>query len=674
MKYGTFDDQHGEYVIERPDTPRPWSNYIGSADFGGVVTNNAAGYTFYKSAAQGRLTRYQFNSSAAELCGRYVYLRDEDDGEYWSASWLSVAKPLEAYRSECRHAPGRTTICSEYKGIRTTLTFFVPLGATYEVWQLSVENLRESEARLKIFPFVEPQCNWSAEDDNFNLQYNQYIATTTSPVPGIINIASNRNMPEDPENFTNKDQQRHTFFGVVGAEVSGFDGDLEVFQGRHGSIARPEAVCKGGCSNSEASGDMPCGAFELSATLAAGESTQCACVFGVGRAEEAGETARAAVSSSEQRTELLDRIREYWQQRVSVLKVHTPDPLFDSMVNLWAPFNSLMTFYWSRTASLVYAGERDGLGYRDTVQDIVAAASLVTDEAKERLELMITGQYANGGCKPVVQPFHHRPGHEEEPEAYRSDDALWLFNAIPTYVNETGDVDFYHKVLPYADTGEGTVLEHLRKAIEFSLERSGTHGLPCGLHADWNDCIRLGEKGESVFVAFQLRLGMKENGGIFNHTQGWGVLALCQLGMGDRAYEYMMNVLPAAFNDKADLREVEPYAVCQSTHSSFSPRYGAGRLSWLSGSATWNYAAMTTGILGIRPTEEGLEINPCIPSAWKGFTATRQFRGAEIQIEVQNPNGHQSGVKRMMVDGKELEGCVLPAPASGATVSVVVEL
>jgi len=344
------------------------------------------------------------------------------------------------------------------------------------------------------------------------------------------------------------------------------------------------------------------------------------------------------------------------------------------MVNLWAPFNSLMTFYWSRTASLVYAGERDGLGYRDTVQDIVAAASLVTDEAKERLELLITGQYANGGCKPVVQPFHHRPGHEEEPEAYRSDDALWLFNAIPTYVNETGDVDFYHKVLPYADTGEGTVLEHLRKAIEFSLNRSGTHGLPCGLHADWNDCIRLGEKGESVFVAFQLRLGMKENGGIFNHTQGWGVLALCQLGMGDRAYEYMMNVLPAAFNDKADLREVEPYAVCQSTHSSFSPRYGAGRLSWLSGSATWNYAAMTTGILGIRPTEEGLEINPCIPSAWKGFTATRQFRGAEIQIEVRNPNGHQSGVKRMMVDGKELEGCVLPAPASGATMSVVVEL
>jgi len=146
MKYGFFDDSQSEYVIERPDTPRPWSNYIGSADFGGVVTNNAAGYSFYKSAAQGRLTRYQFNSSPAELCGRYVYLRDEEDGEYWSASWLPVAKPLDQYTSECRHAPGRTTLRSEYKGIRTELSFYVPLGECFEVWELTVENLRESDA------------------------------------------------------------------------------------------------------------------------------------------------------------------------------------------------------------------------------------------------------------------------------------------------------------------------------------------------------------------------------------------------------------------------------------------------------------------------------------------------------------------------------------------------
>ena len=111
---------------------------------------------------------------------------------------------------------------------------------------------------------------------------------------------------------------------------------------------------------------------------------------------------------------------------------------------------------------------------------------------------------------PIVKPFDHHPGQEEGPsdEEYRSDDCLWFFNAIPAYVAETGDVDFYQKVLPYADQGEATVLEHLRRALEFNLERTGANGLPCGLSADWNDCLRLGYYGESVFVAFQVHLGL----------------------------------------------------------------------------------------------------------------------------------------------------------------------
>jgi cellobiose phosphorylase len=109
-----------------------------------------------------------------------------------------------------------------------------------------------------------------------------------------------------------------------------------------------------------------------------------------------------------------------------------------------------------------------------------------------------------------VKPFSHRPGHEQAPppEHFRSDDALWLFNAVPTYVAETGEVDFYKKTLPYADHGQATVLGHLRRALEFNLERSGKNGLPCGLAADWNDCCNLGYTGESVMVAFQVRYGL----------------------------------------------------------------------------------------------------------------------------------------------------------------------
>ncbi len=491
MQYGTFDDDAREYVINRPDTPRPWSNYIGSSEFGGVVTNNAAGYTFYRSAAQGRLTRSKFNAVPADLNGRFVYLRDQEDGDFWSNSWMPVRKPLESFESECRHGTGYSILKSTYREVESEVTYFAPPGKLYECWKIRITNHSRRERNLRVFPFVEPQCNWSADDDMRNLQYNQYIAKTEL-VDGIIDIGSNVNMPEDPANFTNKDQKRHTFFGLAGAEASGFDGDLTSFLGAYGSYARPAAVEAGACGGKTASSDMPAAAFQIDLRLQPGDSETFAVVFGVGSADEAGRDAVAAMEATEDVDAGIEKVKAYWHSRLQTLFARTPDSAFDAMINTWAPFNNLMTFYWSRAASLVYAGERDGLGFRDTLQDFVGSASLITEETRDRLELMLTGQYAHGGCKPVVQPFNHHPGKEREPDHLRADDGMWFFNAVPAFVKESGDIDFYRKTLPFADSGEATVIGHVRRAIEFSIERSGAHGLPCGLHADWNDCIRLG--------------------------------------------------------------------------------------------------------------------------------------------------------------------------------------
>jgi cellobiose phosphorylase len=726
----------------------------------------------------------------ADLNGRFVYLHDCADGDVWTNSWMPIGKPLDQFQSECRHGTGYTTIRSTYRGIESTVTYFAPPGKLFETWKITVRNSGTTARHLKVFPFAEPQCNWSAEDDMKNLQYNQYIVLTALK-DGIIDIGSNVNMPEDPANFTNKDQARHTFFGLAGAEAASFDSDLAAFLGPYGSYAKPAAVHNGRCGGSTASSDMPAAAFEIDLPLSPGESRTFAAVFGVGKAETEGLAAVAAMDSEAKVDAALQAVKDYWHCRLGSLYAQTPDPLFDAMLNTWAPFNNLMTFYWSRTASLVYAGERDGLGFRDTLQDLVGSASLVTDETRARLELMLTGQYAHGGCKPVVQPFKHHPGHEAQPDHLRADDGTWFFNAVPAYVKETGDTDFYTKILPFADKGESTVLGHLRRAIEFNLERSGAHGLPCGLHADWNDCIRLGEKGETVFVAMQLRYalaeyiaictrlgekseadwadgqlqtldanleahawdgewylrayrydglkfgsrecdegkifmnpqtwavlsaaatgeraalimdsmhshlntdygimlctppyvttdpqvclgrlmnpGNKENGGIFNHTQGWAVMAAAKLGMGNRAYEYMRNVMPARFNDIADVREVEPYAVCQSTHSTFSPRHGAGRCSWLSGSAVWNYVAMSQSILGIQPDYDGLVIAPCIPDTWTRYQVRRQFRGSLYDITVLNPCGRQSGTVQLVIDGQAIPGNRIPIAPAGSTVHV----
>jgi cellobiose phosphorylase len=727
--------------------------------------------------------------------GRYIYLHDHDSGDFWSASWQPVGKPLDAYKSECRHGSAYTIISSEYAGIRAETTYFVPLGRNFECWRVRLSNVGGKPRRLSAFTYVEYAGNWSAYNDLINLQYSQHIVKMAVE-DGIIDHGTNVNIPNMPDNFQEPDQGRHSFLALVGTEVSGYDSDRTSFLGAYGSYAKPVVVERGQCTNSLAAGDNGCGVLQTRIQLAPGETKEFLVLMGAGTAKE-GRRAADEFANPEKVGQELARLKDYWHARIDGLEVETPDAEFNSMLNMWSPFNCLMTYAWSRAASLIYAGERDGLGYRDTVQDMLGVMHAIPAEAVKRLELMITGQVSTGGAMPVVKQFAHRPGSEKAPreEEYRSDDCLWLFNAIPAYVKETGDLSFYRKVLPYADKGEDSVLGHMKRAIEFNLKRSGAHGLPCGLSADWNDCIRLGEKGESVFVAFQLRTalavylevcqllalkeeeswarrnldlldqhlrdhawdgewylrayradgfkfgsresaegkiflspqswavlsghaddnraaramkavrerlateyglmicdppyvetdynvmraalfnpGMKENGSIFTHIQGWAVIAETMLGHGDLAWKYFRATLPSAWNTRAEVREIEPYVYCQFTHSKSSPRFGASRVPWLSGSAAWSFFTATQYILGLQPDYGGLRIDPCIPAAWKGFTVTRVFRGKKVRVEVQNQAGVQKGVKRLVLNGEKLEGNFIPAGKLAGENRVVVEM
>jgi cellobiose phosphorylase len=168
--------------------------------------------------------------------------------------------------------------------------------------------------------------------------------------------------------------------------------------------------------------------------------------------------------------------------------------------------------------------------------------------------------------------------------------------------------------------------------------------------------------------------GSKENGSIFNHTQGWAVMAETMLGHGDRAFKYFRSYMPASFNDKAEIRGSEPYVYSQYTHSIFSPRFGASRIPWLSGAASWAYYAATQYILGIRPDYKGLIIDPCIPTDWRGFTATRRFRNKMLNIKVINLNGVQKGVKKITLNGQLIEGNLIPVSKMQKENEVVVEM
>jgi N,N'-diacetylchitobiose phosphorylase len=329
----------------------------------------------------------------------------------------------------------------------------------------------------------------------------------------MLAFASHPHQPFDPADL----RSAHRYWmNIAGAKVVGFETLRERFIGNYGSYERPEAVVRGSVTNFETAGENIVGTLQVDIELGPGESRELIVMLGLGTPESHGVAAVEQFASPERCQAELERVKKSWHSMLESEWVKTPDAEFDSMVNVWNAYNSLITYAWSRAASTIYNGERDGLGYRDTVQDFLGVTPLLKQEMRPRLELMLTGQASTGGAMPLVRPFDHHPGKEPPPrlEEYRSDDALWLFHAVPAYVAETGEVDFYHKQLPYADTGSASVLGHLRRALEFNLERTGMNGLPCGLSADWNDCCKLGYTGESVMVAFQVCYGLDVYRGI----------------------------------------------------------------------------------------------------------------------------------------------------------------
>jgi len=784
MKYGDFDAANREYVITRPDTPQAWSNYLGSRKYGGIITAGAGGYSFTRSPADGRILRHRYNSVPTDLPGRQFYLRDMEGGDYWSAAWQATGKPLGEYSTEVRFGPGYAVIASEYSSIRTESTYFIPLDSEFEYWRLRVTNTGTRPRTLRVFAFCEFTTEWNLVNDLLNLQYTQYIGRAEYR-DGFIAASSCAHLPEDPGNFANRDQGRHWWMTQCGRPVTGHDCDRDAFVGAYGGFHAPAAVVGGACTGSDGFSDNTCGALQSDLPLAPGESAEVLILLGIGRAETEGRRVAGEFGNAEACEREFGRLKAHWHGLLDTVRVSTPDAAFDHMVNTWGAYNALMTFEWSRSCSLVYTGDqRDGYGFRDTVQDCLGVTAMLPGEVRERLLLMLSAQDSTGGAQPEVRPWSHRPGKMKPTPAshYRSDDCLWFFNAIPAYVAETGDTGFYDAVVPYADAGEETVLGHLRRALEFNLERTGANGLPCGLLADWNDCLKLGYRGESLFVAFQLRLGLatyatvaaemglageaewaaerlvelddalaktawdgewfrwaiaedgtifgtknypegqvylntqawaiisgaatpeqeslalgtvrerlasewgvamcappfektpvavmravlfnpgnKENGGIFSHTQSWAVIAEAMAGDTEVAWRYYRAFLPSAQNDRAEIREIEPYVHCQSTHSQFSAKTGRSRVPWLSGTASWAHFTATNYLLGIRPENAGLRIDPRIPASWPGFSVTRKFRGLTIHIEVRNPDGICFGVPALELDGVRIEGNLVPA-------------
>ena len=517
MQYGYFDNHAREYVIVRPDTPAPWANYLGSPEYGALISGNAGGYSFVRSGAKGRILRYVFDGS--DKPGRYIYLRDRENGDYWSASWMPVKKPLDKCRYDCRHGLGYSLFDSWYEGIFARAAYYVPEGSMHEVWMLKVKNESERRRTLTITGYAELTSNSSYEQDLINLQYSRFISSTVFHENRIMQRIHGNLMGTADRAGSDGNDLEERFFGMAGAKVSSYCGDKAAFLGNCHDYGDPAGVTGGMLDGTMNYNEYACGALSAEITLEPGQSACLAFLLGMKSDAEAAAIIRRYENTEEVCEGELNALRELWEERLAGLQVHTPDEDFNTMVNTWNAYNCYMTFIWSRAASFVYCGLRNGYGYRDTVQDIQGIIHLQPEMAVEKIRFMLSAQVHHGGGLPLVK-FTHNPGHEDTPEddsyvretghpAYRADDALWLFPTVYKYMAQSGNNAFLDEMIPYADRGSASVYDHLKKAIEFSLNHLGPHGMPAGLYADWNDCLRLGEQGESVFVAFQFYLAMK---------------------------------------------------------------------------------------------------------------------------------------------------------------------
>jgi len=797
MNFGYFDDQHREYVITDPRTPVKWINYIGTLAFGGFVDHTGGALLCARDPALNRITKYISQMPDGEFKGETMYLRVRAKGgqRVYSPFFVPTLLPLDHF--ECSVGLGYSRWRSELDGLCCEITVFVPHDTPVEIRDVCITNLGEVAVQVDALPVVEythPDALKQLTNADWVPQTMQSRAETLDGCTVLCQYP-----------FMLRGTQINYF--TVNLKASSFETDRRAFLGAngYGSWQRPLALEQEELGNHQAlRGDNIAALLLRLGTLLPGESVRFTTLLGQAASlEDAGTTIRR-FRDPEAVDAAFSGLARFWDRHLSTLQARTPDAYFDRMINVHNPRQCWITTQWSRYLSLYQLGYgARGIGFRDSSQDVMAVLASAPETARALLCKLLSVQRQNGSAMHQFNPLSMVASEGDSLERddrphYYSDDHLWAVLAVTAYLKETGDMVFLDVVLPYYPNDSkgrvedaGTVLEHLRRALDFTRQDLGVHGLPLLGFADWNDTINLPTGAESLFTAnlyacalqemaalcdalgdsemarayrqefvrlrerveeiawdgkwyvsyldaddspigsqhnhagkihlngqtwpvisglaapergevamdsarewlntrYGLKLsapgydgfdpsvggittyppGAKENGGIFLHTNPWAVIAETKLGRGDRAYEYYHQINPAARNDLIEVYECEPYVYPQNILGDEHPQFGLARNSWLSGTASWAYQAGTQYILGLRPEYGGLRLDPCIPPQWNGFEVTRQFRGSRYHIRVHNPRHASKGIRRLLVDGLEIQGALIPLPAQAGDVQV----
>jgi cellobiose phosphorylase len=503
MKYGYFDDARREYVITQPDTPLPWINYLGSEAYFGIISNTGGGYSFYRDARLRRLTRYRYNNIPYDNGGRYLYLRDNKTGQFWSPTWQPTQTALDEY--ECRHGQGYTQISSLYEGIRATVRYFVPFGENIEIWRVEVKNERDTPADLSLFSFIEFNL-WDANDDMTNFQRNLNIGQVEVEDDVIYHKTEYR------------ERRDHFAYFACSAPVAGFDTSRDAFLGSYRGLERPQVVEGGQATNSMAHGWAPIGSHQVEIKLEAGATQTLAFVLGYHENPRDAKFDPPDSQTINKKTvkPIIAKYRDIdnvdaafealtatWDELLSVYQVETADEHTNRMVNIWNAYQCMVTFNMSRSASYFESGVGRGMGFRDSNQDLLGFVHMVPERARERILDIAATQLEDGGAFHQYQPLTKR-GNDAVGSNF-NDDPLWLVLGVGAYIKETGDWAILDEQVPF-ENKEGTeapLYEHLKRSMQYTLDRLGSHDLPLIGRADWNDCLNLNTFSDEPGESFQ---------------------------------------------------------------------------------------------------------------------------------------------------------------------------
>ena len=779
MKYGYFDDEKREYVINDPKTPLPWINYLGTNGFFSLISNTAGGYCFYKDAKLRRILRYRYNSIPVDNGGRYFYIND--NGDTWTPSFMPMKKKLDRY--ECRHGIGYTSISGERNGISVKETFFVPVNDNCEIHRVKIKNISENKKDIKLFSFVE-FCLWDAQDDMLNYQRN--LSTGEVEIEnGVIYHKTEY-----------RERRNHYAFYSVNSKINGFETDRDTFLGQFNGFDCPDVVVNGKTNNSVCSGWYPIASHMIDVSLECDAEKEFIFVLGYIENDndkkfdslnvinkDKAKLMQERYSTSEKCDIVFEELKQYWDKLLSVYTIKSNDEKLNRMVNIWNPYQCMVTFNMSRSASYYESGIGRGMGFRDSNQDLIGFVHQIPERARERIIDIASTQFADGSAYHQYQPLTKK-GNNDIGSGF-NDDPLWLILGTIAYIKETGDFDILNESVPFDNDSNNcaTLLEHLNRSFDHVVENLGPHGLPLIGRADWNDCLNLnchstepgesfqtfgtadGRVAESVFIAgmfvyignqfadlysnlnnkekeeyitnwvnkmvetvdkygydgkwflraydafgnkvgsneceegkifiesqgfcvmagigkengkakmaldsvkellecqYGITLnqppytkyhselgeissyppGYKENAGIFCHNNPWIMIAETVIGRGNRAFEIYKKITPSYIEDISDIHRTEPYVYSQMIAGKDAPRVGEAKNSWLTGTAAWNYFAISQFILGIRPEFKGLRIDPCLPNEIDSCEIVRYFRGTKYIIKITN-NGTNKGI------------------------------